>query len=126
MKVLVIFREPLCLPTGQSYGLVIEKTSWDQSPNKEAFLEYIRVLAMMYEAGFRTTDGFELELDGEEFICGDLTWGCFAEKVQEEGVQYAIVGEWDGLEESDYRDEQFTNEEKWAQLVGRSDFEWRR
>lgn len=126
MKVLIIFREPLNLPIGRGYGLVINKTSWDQSTYKEEYLMYIRVMAMMHQAGFRSTDGVELELNGEEFICGDLTWGCFAEKVEESGVQYAVIEDFDGLDENDYIGELFTNQHKWSELVGRKDLLWQR
>lgn len=126
MKVLIIFREPLDLPIGKGYGLVINKASWDESTYKEEYMMYIRVMAMMHRAGFRSPDGVELELDGEEFIYGDLTWGCFVEKVEESGVQYAIVGDCADLDENDYIGELFTNQHKWSELVGRKDLLWQR
>lgn len=120
MKVLIVFREPLELPTGRGYGLVISKASWAPSPIKQAYLDYIRVTALMYEA----TAGQEPESD-EEFD-GVLAWSRFAEKVQEDGVQYAEIEDFDDLEESDYNDELFTNKEKWVEIIGRKDLVWKR
>ena len=126
MKVLIVFKEPLDLPIGRGYGLVINKTSWDQSTYKEEYLMYIRVMAMMHQAGFRSPDGEELELNGEEFICGDLTWECFVERVEQDGVQYAIIEDYAGLDENDYQKELFTNEQKWVEIIGRNDLVWKR
>ena len=130
MNTLIVFREPIILPvnneTVQTYGLVLEKERWEPSPYKAAFLLYIRVLSQMFKEGFKSIDGLEFEKDGEAYCYGDLTCLAFEEKVEECGVQYAIIGEWDGLEESDYKDELFTNKEKWSELVGQADLEWQR
>ena len=130
MNILIVFKKPIILPvdkdTVQTYGLVLWKECWEPSPYKAAFLLYIRVLAEMFNEGFKSIDGLEFEKDGEFFYYGDLTCKAFEEKVEESGVQYAIVGEWDGLDENDYIGELFTNKEKWSQLVGNADLVWQR
>lgn len=130
MNTLIVFRKPIILPANneavQTYGLVLEKERWEPSPYKAAFLLYIRVIAEMCKEGFRSIDGLELEKDGEFFYYGDLTCKAFEEKVEECGVQYAIVGDCNDLDEDDYMDELLTNKEKWSQLVGKADLEWRR
>lgn len=130
MNTLIVFRKPIILPvdneTVQTYGLVMQKERWEPSPYKTAFLLYIRVLSEMFKEGFKSIDGLEFEKDGESFCYGDLTCKAFEEKVEECGVQYAIVGNCNDLDEDDYMGELLTNKEKWSQLVGRSDLVWQR
>ncbi len=128
MNTLIVFKKPIILPvdneTVQTYGLVLQKERWEPSPYKAAFLLYIRVLSEMFKEGFKSIDGLEFEKDGEFFYYGDLTCKAFEEKVEKSGVQYAIVGEWDGLDENDYIGELFTNQQKWSELVGQAGLVW--
>lgn len=130
MNTLIVFKNPIILPvdseTVQTYGLVLQKERWEPSPYKAAFLLYIRVLAEMFKEGFKSIDGLEFEKDGEFFYYGDLTCKAFETMVEESGVQYAIVGDSNDLNEDDYMDELLTNQQKWSQLVGQAGLVWQR
>ena len=132
MNILIVFDEALTLPVGdnkrvKTYGLVLNKDSWQSTPYKDAFMDYVRAIDLLYKYGFISNGGMEFMKNGEMFVdYGDLTWNAFETVVQICGVQYAIVGDCVGLDEGDYIDELFTNQQKWSELVGKEGLVWQR
>ena len=132
MNTLMIFCEALNLPVGdnkrvKTYGLVLSKDSWQATPYKDAFMDYVRTIDLMYKYGFRSNGGMEFVKNGEMFVYyGDITWRSFQTVVQICGVQYAIVGECVGLDESDYEGELFINQQKWEEIARREGLVWQR
>lgn len=132
MNTLIIFCEALNLPVGdnkrvKTYGLVLSKDSWQATPYKDAFMDYVRTIDLMYKYGFRSNGGMEFVKNGEMFVdYGDITWRSFQTVVQICGVQYAIVGECGGLDESDYEGELFINQQKWEEIARREGLVWQR
>ena len=132
MNILIVFDEALTLPVGdnkrvKTYGLVLNKDSWLSTPYKDAFMDYVRTIDLMYKYGFRSNGGMEFVKNGEMFVYyGDITWRSFQTVVQICGVQYAIVGECVGLDESDYEGELFINQQKWEEIARREGLVWQR
>ncbi|MBR6130242.1 MAG: hypothetical protein IKQ20_00095 [Bacteroidales bacterium] len=131
MNTLIVFSEALNLPVGDSkrvktYGLVLSKDSWQSTPYKDAFMDYVRTIDLMYKYGFKTNGGMEFEKNEMFVYYGDMTWRAFEAVVKICGVQYAIVGDCVGLDKSDYTDELFTNQQKWSELVGKEGLVWQR
>ena len=132
MNTLMIFCEALNLPVGdnkrvKTYGLVLSKDSWQATPYKDAFMDYVRTIDLMYKYGFRSNGGMEFVKNGEMFVYyGDITWRSFQTVVQICGVQYAIVGECVELDESDYEGELFINQQKWEEIARREGLVWQR
>ena len=57
MNILIIFEEALTLPLDdnvrvKTYGLVLNKESWQSTPFKEAFMDYVRTIDLLYKYGF--------------------------------------------------------------------------
>ena len=132
MNILIIFEEALTLPLDdnvrvKTYGLVLNKESWQSTPFKEAFMDYVRTIDLLYKYGFISNGGMEFVKNGEMFVdYGDITWRSFQTVVQICGVQYAIVGECVELDEGDYIDELFTNQQKWEEIARREGLVWER
>lgn len=132
MNILVILEEALFLPVGnnkrvKTYGLVLSKDSWEKTPFKDAFMDYVRTTDLLYKYGFISNGGMEFVKNGEMFVdYGDLTWNAFKAVVKICGVQYAIVGDCIGLDESDYQGELLTNQQKWEQIVKKEGLVWQR
>lgn len=131
MNTLIVFNEALNLPLNnkkkvETYGLVLDKDYWERSPHKAAFLDYVRVMDLMYKYGFKTNGGMEFEKNEMFVYYRDMTWNAFEAVVKICGIQYAIVGDCVGLDESDYIDELFTNQQKWSELIGREGLVWQR
>ena len=131
MNTLIVFNEALNLPLNnkkkvKTYGLVLDKDDWERSPHKAAFLDYVRVMDLMYKYGFKTNGGMEFEKNEMFVYYRDMTWNAFEAVVKICGVQYAIVGECGELDEGDYQDELFTNQQKWSELVGKEGLVWQR
>ena len=132
MNILIVFDEALTLPVGnnkkvKTYGLVLNKDSWEKNPFKDSFLDYIRVVDLMYKYGFKSNGGVEFVKNGEMFVnYGDLTWNRFKAVVKICGVQYAVIGECVELDNSDYQYEFFTNKDKWEEIVKKEGLVWQR
>ena len=131
MNTLIVFNEALNLPLNnkkkvETYGLVLDKDYWERSPHKAAFLDYVRVMDLVYKYGFKTNGGMEFEKNEMFVYYRDMTWNAFEAVVKICGIQYAIVGDCVGLDESDYIDELFTNQQKWSELIGREGLVWQR
>ena len=132
MNTLIVFSEALNLPVGDSkrgktYGLVLSKDSWQSTPYKDAFMDYVRTIDLMYKYGFRSNGGMEFVKNGEMFVYyGDMTWRAFETVVKICGVQYAVIGECVELDNSDYQDEFFTNKDKWEEIVKKEGLVWQR
>ena len=132
MNILIVFDEALTLPVGdnkrvKTYGLVLNKDSWQSTPYKDAFMDYVRAIDLLYKYGFISNGGMEFVKNGEMFVdYGDLTWNAFETVVKICGVQYAIVGDCVGLDEGDYIDELFTNQQKWEEIARREGLVWER
>ena len=131
MNTLIVFSEALNLPVGDSkrvktYGLVLSKDSWQSTPYKDAFMDYVRTIDLMYKYGFISNWGIAFEKNEMFVYYGDMAWRAFEEVVKICGVQYAIVGECVQLDEGDYIDELFTNQQKWEQIVGKEGLVWQR
>lgn len=132
MNILIIFDEALTLPVGnnkkvKTYGLVLDKDSWEKTPYKEAFLDYLRTTDFLFKYGFLSNGGMEFVKNGEMFVdYGDFTWNAFKAVVKICGVQYAIVGDCDELDKDDYQDELFTNQQKWEKIVRKEGLVWQR
>ena len=131
MNILVVFEGALTLPVEdnkrvKAYGLVLNKDSWKKHPYKDAFMDYVRTIDLMYKYGFISNGGIEFEKNEMFVYYGDMTWRAFEAVVKICGVQYAIVGECVQLDEGDYIDELFTNQQKWEQIVGKEGLVWRR
>lgn len=132
MNILIIFDEALTLPVGnnkkvKTYGLVLDKDSWEKTPYKEAFLDYLRTTDFLFKYGFLCNGGMEFVKNGEMFVdYGDFTWNAFKAVVKICGVHYAIVGDCIGLDESDYQGELLTNQQKWEQIVKKEGLVWQR
>lgn len=132
MNILIVFDEALTLPVGdnkrvKTYGLVLNKDSWEKTPYKEAFLDYVRTIDFLYKHDYISNGGMEFVKNGEMFVYyGDMTWRAFETVVKICGIQYAIVGDCIGLDESDYQGELFTNQPKWEQIVGKEGLVWQR
>lgn len=132
MNILVVFEEALTLPVGdnkrvKTYGLVLSKESWQSTPFKDTFMDYVRTIDLMYKHGFISNGGIEFVKNGEMFVYyGDITWRSFETVVKMCGAQYAIVGDCTELDEDDYIGELFTNQQKWEQIVRREGLVWKR
>ena len=131
MNTLIVFNEALNLPLNnkkkvETYGLVLDKDYWERSPHKAAFLDYVRVMDLVYKYGFKTNGGMEFEKNEMFVYYRDMTWNAFEAVVKICGIQYAIVGDCVGLDEGDYIDELFTNQQKWSELIGREGLVWQR
>lgn len=131
MNILVVFKEALSLPVEnneilETYGLVINQEKWDPSPYKLDYLSFVRVISEITKDGFKSEDLLEFEKDGYYFYWGDLTWNSFEKAVEECGVPYAIVGDFDELDDGDCHGEYFKNKEKWEKIVNREGLDWRR
>lgn len=132
MNTLIIFCEALNLPVGdnkrvKTYGLVLSKDSWQATPYKDAFMDYVRTIDLMYKYGFRSNGGMEFVKNGEMFVYyGDMTWCAFETVVKICGIQYAVIGECVELDEGDYIDELFTNQQKWEEIARREGLVWQR
>ena len=132
MNILIVFSEALNLPVGdnkrvKTYGLVLNKDSWERTSYKDAFMEYVRTIDLMYKYGFISNGGMEFVKNGEMFVYyGDLTWNAFEAVVKICGVQYAVIGECVELDEGDYIDELFTNKQKWEEIARREGLVWQR
>ena len=131
MNTLIVFNEALNLPLNnkkkvKTYGLVLDKDYWERSPHKAAFLDYVRVMDLMYKYGFKTNGGMEFQKNEMFVYYRDMTWNAFEAVVKICGVQYAVIGECVELDEGDYIDELFTNQQKWSELVGKEGLVWQR
>ena len=132
MNILIIFDEALTLPVGdnkrvKTYGLVLNKESWQSTPFKEAFMDYVRTIDLLYKYGFISNGGLEFVKNGEMFVdYGDITWNTFEAVVKICGMQYAVIVECVELDEGDYIDELFTNQQKWEEIVKREGLVWQR
>ena len=131
MNTLIVFNEALNLPLNnkkkiKTYGLVLDKDYWERSPHKAAFLDYVRVMDLMYKYGFKTNGGMEFEKNEMFVYYGDMTWRAFEAVVKICGVQYAVIVECVELDKGDYIDELFTNEQKWEEIVRREGLVWER
>lgn len=132
MNILIVFEEALTLPEGdnkrvETYGMILDKNRWETTPYKEAFLDYVRTIDLLYKYGFRSNGGMEFVKNGEMFVYyGDMTWRAFEAVVKICGTQYAIVGECGELEEEDYVEELFTNKNKWEKIARREGLVWER
>ena len=132
MNILVVFSEALNLPMGdnkrvKTYGLVLNKDSWERTPYTDAFMDYVRTIDLMYKYGFISNGGMEFMKNGEMFVYyGDMTWRAFEAVVKICGVQYAAIGECVELDEGDYIDELFTNQQKWEEIARREGLVWQR
>lgn len=132
MNIVIVFSEALNLPVGnnkmvKTYGLVLNKDSWEKTPFKDAFLDYVRAIDLMYRQGFKSNGGMKFVKNGEMFVhYGDITWRSFETVVKICGVQYAVIGECVELDEGDFIDELFTNQQKWSELIGREGLVWQR
>lgn len=132
MNILIVFSKALTLPVEnnksvKTYGLVLNKDRWEATLYKEAFLNYIRVVELMYKDGFISNGGIKFVKNGELTVYyGDLTWRCFETVVLICGVQYAIVGDCNELDKGDYQDDLFTNKDKWEEITKRKGLVWQR
>lgn len=131
MNTLIVFNEALNLPLNnkkkvKTYGLVLDKDYWERSPHKAAFLDYVRVMDLMYKYGFKTNGGMEFEKNEMFVYYRDMTWNAFEAVVKMCGVQYAVIGECVELDEGDYIDELFTNQQKWEEIARREGLVWQR
>lgn len=131
MNTLIVFNEALNLPLNnkkkvKTYGLVLDKDYWERSPHKAAFLDYVRVMDLMYKYGFKTNGGMEFEKNEMFVYYRDMTWNAFEAVVKICGVQYAVIGECVELDEGDYIDELFTNKQKWEEIARREGLVWQR
>lgn len=132
MNILIVFDEALTLPVGdnkrvKTYGLVLNKDSWLSTPYKDAFMDYVRTIDLMYKHGYISNGGMEFVKNGEMFVdYGDITWRSFETVVKICGVQYAVIGECVELDNSDYQDEFFTNKDKWEEIVKKEGLFWQR
>jgi hypothetical protein len=132
MNILIVFEEALTLPDGdnkrvETYGMILDKNRWETTPYKEAFLDYVRTIDLLYKYGFISNGGMEFVKNGEMFVYyGDLTWNAFEAVVEICGVQYATVVDCVGLDESDYEGELFISQQKWEEIVGREGLVWQR
>lgn len=131
MNTLIVFNEALNLPLNnkkkvKTYGLVLDKDYWERSPHKAAFLDYVRVMDLMYKYGFKTNGGMEFEKNEMFVYYRDMSWNAFEAVVKMCGVQYAVIGECVELDEGDYIDELFTNQQKWEEIARREGLVWQR
>ena len=132
MNILIVFEEALTLPVAdnekvKTYGLVLNKDSWEKTLYKDAFLDYVRTIDFLYKHGYISNGGMEFVKNGEMFVYyGDITWRSYETVVKICGVQYAVIGECVELDEGDYIDELFTNQQKWSELIGREGLVWQR
>lgn len=132
MNILIVFEEALTLPDGdnkrvETYGMILDKNRWETTPYKEAFLDYVRTIDLLYKYGFISNGGMEFVKNGEMFVdYGDITWRSFETVVKICGVQYAVIGECVELDNSDYQDEFFTNKDKWEEIVKKEGLVWQR
>ena len=122
MNILIVFDEALTLPVGdnkrvKTYGLVLNKDSWLSTPYKDAFMDYVRTIDLMYKHGYISNGRMDY---------GDITWRSFETVVKICGVQYAVIGECVELDNSDYQDEFFTNKDKWEEIVKKEGLVWQR
>ena len=131
MNILIIFSEAMSLPLEnenvETFGLVLNKDRWEKTPYKDVFLDYVRTIDLMYKYGFKSNGGMEFVKNGEMFVYyGDMTWRAFEAVVKICGVQYAVIGECVELDEGDYIDELFTNQQKWEEIARREGLVWQR
>lgn len=132
MNILIVFEEALTLPVAdnervKTYGLVLNKDSWEKTLYKDAFLDYVRTIDFLYKHDYISNGGMEFVKNGEMYVYyGDMTWRAFETVVKICGIQYAIVGDCIGLDESDYEGELFTNQPKWEQIVRKEGLVWQR
>jgi len=132
MKQLVIFNTPILVPIDEensieSYGLVIEKQSWEKAKNSNSYIRYVLACSELCRNGFCSANGIEFCNDEVSIsYLNSKIWNEYKKKVMNSGIRFAVIKENVELDENDYVFEYMTNKEKWTECIRKNDIVWQK